>query len=259
MDKPEITIETFNLTKRFKNFVAVDHVNISVRKGEIFGLLGPNGAGKSTLLRMLTTLLRPSEGSAYVGGFNILHDFAAIHKIINIVSEKMLLYPELTPNENLKFFGRLYGLNGQSLTVKVNELLEMAKLTEWRDKLVGSFSSGMRQRLNVVRALLNDPQILFLDEPTVALDPQSVNFIRSLIVKLAQEGKTIIITTHMMDEADKLCERAAIMDHGKILVIDPPSKLKETYGWNTLEDVFLELTGRELRDQTQLYVPSPRR
>ena len=254
-----MSIRTFDLTKRFNNFTAVDHVNISIMRGEIFGLLGPNGAGKSTLLRMLTTLLRPSEGTAYIEGFDVTRDIDAIRRMINIVSEKMLLYPELTPDENLKFFGRLYGLKGKKLQEKVDDLLEIAGLTRWRDKPVGCFSSGMRQRLNVVRSLLNDPQILFLDEPTVALDPQSANFIRSLIVKLAREGRTIIVTTHMMDEADKLCDRIAIMDHGKILAVDEPAKLKEKYNANTLEDVFLELTGREFRDSVEYRLILPRR
>ncbi len=243
-----VAIETFDLTKRFNGFTAVDHVNIRVKEGEIFGLLGPNGAGKTTLVRMLSTLTRPTEGTAKIMGFAILHDTFSIRKIIGIVSEKILLYPELTPAENLRFFGRLYGLSRNKLEEKIDELLDMVKLSNWKNTPVGAFSSGMRQRLNVVRALLSEPKVLFLDEPTVALDPQSTAFIRSLILELSRQGKTIVLTTHIMDEADRLCQRVGIMDHGKILAVGSPEELKQQHSVNTLEEVFLSLTGRELRD-----------
>ncbi|MBS7642995.1 ATP-binding cassette domain-containing protein [Candidatus Bathyarchaeota archaeon] len=251
----EYAIETFNLTKRFNNFLAVDHVNLTVGKGELFGLLGPNGAGKTTLFRMLCTLLRPSEGTAKVAGFDIAKESNKIRNFIGIVTEKVILYPMLTPVENLMFFGRLYGLNGVELKTRVNELLEMVQLAEYGNKLVGTFSSGMRQRLSIIRGILHDPQIVFLDEPTVGLDPQSARFIRDLIIELNRQGKTIILTTHIMEEADQLSHRVGIMDHGRIIAVDKPQNLKQSLNAQTLEDVFLKLTGKGLRDSVESHVP----
>jgi ABC-2 type transport system ATP-binding protein len=251
----EYEIETFDLTKRFNNFLAVDHVNLSIGKGELFGLLGPNGAGKSTLFRMLCTLLRPSEGTAKVAGFDILKEGDKIRDVIGIVTEKVILYPMLTPVENLMFFGRLYGLNGEELKKSVGELLEMVQLTEYSNKLVGTFSSGMRQRLSIIRGILHSPQVIFLDEPTVGLDPQSARFIRDLIIELNRQGKTVILTTHIMEEADQLSHRVGIIDHGRIIAVDTPQNLKQNLNAQTLEDVFLKLTGKGLRDSVESHVP----
>ncbi|MEM3575350.1 MAG: ABC transporter ATP-binding protein, partial [Candidatus Bathyarchaeia archaeon] len=160
-----LAVEAFGLTKRFGNFTAVDHVDLSIEEGEIFGLLGPNGAGKSTLVRMLTTLMRPTEGTAKVGGYDILKEPDEVRKAIGLVAEKLILYPRLNAVENLMFFGRLYGMEGERLRRKVDELIGMVRLEGFKDFPIGGYSSGMRQRLNVVRALLHDPKILFLDEP----------------------------------------------------------------------------------------------
>jgi ABC-2 type transport system ATP-binding protein len=251
----EYDIETFDLTKRFNNFTAVDHVNLSVGKGELFGLLGPNGAGKSTLFRMLCTLLRPSEGTAKVAGFDIVKEGDKIRNVIGIVTEKVILYPMLTPVENLMFFGRVYGLNGEELKKRVGEFLEMVELTNYSKKLVGTFSSGMRQRLSIIRGILHSPQIVFLDEPTVGLDPQSAHFIRDLIIELNRQGKTVILTTHIMEEADQLSNRVGIIDHGRIVAVDKPQNLKQNLNAQTLEDVFLKLTGKGLRDSVESHVP----
>jgi ABC-2 type transport system ATP-binding protein len=223
----EIAIETNGLTKRFKKLVAVDHVSFQVRRGEIFGFLGPNGAGKTTTIRMLCTLSMPTEGSAKVAGYDIVKDDNQVRKHIGLVSEKMIMYDLLTAKENLKLFGNLYDLPKDLLDQRIGELLKLVKMEKWADHKIGTYSSGMKQRINVIRALLNRPEILFLDEPTLGLDPQSSSEIREFIKKINVENKTtIILTTHMMVEADMLCDRIGIIDRGKIVALDTPVNLK---------------------------------
>jgi ABC-2 type transport system ATP-binding protein len=221
-------IEVKNLTKTFNKFTAVDDISFDVKKGEIFGLLGPNGAGKSTILRMLSTLARPTKGTATIGGYDIVKADTEVRTLIGIVSEKMIMYNRLTAKENLWFFGSLFNIPKDVLTKRVDELLELVQLTQWKNAQVGTFSTGMRQRMNVVRALLNMPQVLFLDEPTLGLDPQSSVEIREFIRKLNREnGATVVITTHMMVDADLLCDRIAIIDHGKFVALDTSANLKK--------------------------------
>ncbi|MBS7656003.1 ATP-binding cassette domain-containing protein [Candidatus Bathyarchaeota archaeon] len=239
-----------NLTKRFNGFTAVDHINFEVKGGEIFGFLGPNGAGKSTTIRMLCTLTKPTEGTAIVGGYDIVKQAEQVRRVIGLVAEKLILYPQLTAVENLKFFGKLYGLRGEQLEERIKELLDMVLLTKFKDFPVGGYSSGMRQRLNIIRGLIHNPKILFLDEPTTMLDPQSVQFIRELIKELKETGKTIVLTTHIMEEAEKLSDKVGIIDHGKIIDLDTSENLKRKYNCSSLHEVFLELTGRTLRDST---------
>ena len=227
MDNGNI-IEVKNLTKMFGKFTAVDDISFNVKKGEIFGLLGPNGAGKSTTLRMLSTLSRPTKGAATIGGYDTVKHDMDVRKLIGIVSEKMIIYNRLTAKENLWFFGSLFNIPKDILNKRIDDLLELVQLTKWKNAQVGTFSTGMRQRMNVVRALLNMPQVLFLDEPTLGLDPQSSVEIRDFIKKLNQEnGTTVIITTHMMIDADLLCDRIAIIDHGKIIALDTSTNLKK--------------------------------
>jgi ABC-2 type transport system ATP-binding protein len=222
-------IEVRNLTKKFGEFTAVDKISFDVKRGEIFGLLGPNGAGKSTTLRMLSTLARPTEGTAIIGGHDIVREDTEVRKLIGIVSEKMIMYNRLTARENLVFFGSLFNLPKDALNKRIDELLELVQLSKWKNSQVGTFSTGMRQRMNVVRALLNTPQVLFLDEPTLGLDPQSSVEIREFVKKLNREnGTTIIVTTHMMVDADLLCDRIGIMDHAKIVALDTSTNLKKT-------------------------------
>lgn len=224
----ESIISVKNLTKKFHNFVAVDSISFDVKKGEIFGLLGPNGAGKSTTLRMLSTLARPTNGSATIGGYDIAKEDTEVRKLIGIVSEKMIMYPRLTAKENLWFFGNLFDIPKNELSKRIDDLLELVQLTKWKNSQVGTFSTGMRQRMNVIRALLNLPQVLFLDEPTLGLDPQSSVEIREFIRKLNREnGTTVVLTTHMMVDADLLCDRIAIVDHGKIVALDTSPNLKK--------------------------------
>ena len=220
-------IEVKNLTKKFGNFTAVDNISFDVKKSEVFGLLGPNGAGKTTTIRMLSTLSRPTDGTATIGGYDIVKQDNKVRQLIGLVSEKMIMYDRLTAEENLRFFGKLYNLPINIINERIDELLELVQLTKWKNQKVGTFSTGMRQRMNVVRALLNMPKVLFLDEPTLGLDPQSTVEIREFIKKINKENETtIILTTHMMNEADILCDRIGIIDHGKIAALDTSTNLK---------------------------------
>lgn len=220
------TIEVDQLMRKFKKLVAVDRISFMVKKGEIFGLLGPNGAGKSTVIRMLCTLLRPTSGEARVAGFEIVKEAGKVREHIGLVAEKIILYDRLTARENLKFFGRLNHIPAKTISERTKKLLELVKMEKWADTLAGTFSSGMKQRINLARALLNMPEILFLDEPTLGLDPQTTRAIRDFIKEINKEGITIILTTHIMQEADILCDRIGIIDQGKIVALDTPQKLK---------------------------------
>jgi ABC-2 type transport system ATP-binding protein len=247
-------IETHDLTRCFGEFTAVDNVNVGVQRGEIYGLLGPNGAGKSTIIRMLSTLLMPSYGSATVAGFDVRSEANDVKKRIGLVSEKLILYTRLTATQNLLFFGKLYKVDSSTLKKRIDELLELVKLTQFKDKAIGSYSSGMRQRVNIIRALLHDPEIIFLDEPTTGLDPQSTRFIWDLVKRLKSRGRTIILTTHMMEEADELSDRVCIIDHGKVMADDTSRALKDKFQTESMLDVFLNVTGRELRDSTSQHL-----
>ena len=217
-----------NLRKRFGDLYAIDGVSFDVKRGEIFGLLGPNGAGKSTTLRILSTLARPTSGTARIGGYDIVKQDTEVRKLIGIVSEKMIMYDRLTARENLRFFGSLFDIPHDTLRRRIEDLLDLVQLTKFGDALVGTFSTGMRQRMNVVRALLNMPQVLYLDEPTLGLDPQSSVEIREFVRKLNREnGTTIIVTTHTMVDADMLCDRIGIIDHGKVVALDTSANLKK--------------------------------
>jgi ABC-2 type transport system ATP-binding protein len=221
-------IQVNDIVKNFGSFTAVDHISFEVAEGEIFGLLGPNGAGKSTLIRMLATLSRPTSGTAKIGGYDIVKEDSKVRTLIGLVSEKLIMYERLTAEENLRFFGKLYGVPNDSMKKSIEELLELVQMTKWKDVQVGTFSTGMRQRVNIIRALLNKPQVLFLDEPTLGLDPQTTVEIREFIRKINKEnGMTVILTTHMMAEADLLCNHIGIVDHGKIAALDTSANLKK--------------------------------
>ena len=222
-------ITTENLTKVFRGKVrAVDGVSIEIKNGEVFGLLGPNGAGKSTLIRMLCTLTRPTSGTATVAGFNITKQANDVRKHIGLVAEKMIMYNHLSAYENLMLFGKLHNIAKKTLDKRIDDLLELVQMSKWRNTRVGDFSTGMKQKINVIRGLIHMPELLFMDEPTLGLDPQSSLEIRELTEKLNREqGITIILTTHYMDEADRLSDRIALVDHGKIAALDTPAGLKK--------------------------------
>jgi ABC-2 type transport system ATP-binding protein len=203
---------------------------------------------------MLSTLLTPTSGSATVAGFDVTRDANDVKKRIGLVSEKLILYTRLSATQNLLFFGKLYRVDSSTLKKRIDELLEMVQLTQFKDKPISSYSSGMRQRVNIIRALLHDPEVIFLDEPTIALDPQSTRFIWDLIKRFKSRGRTIILTTHLMEEADELADRVCIIDHGKVMAADTPRALKDKYHTEKMLDVFLNVTGRELRDSTSMHL-----
>ena len=247
----EYTITVDNLTKRFGDFTAVDHVSFRVKQGEVYGWLGPNGAGKTTTIRILSTILKPDRGDVVIGGYSIRRQADCVRRLIGVCPQELALYPEMSALENLVFFGRMVGLSGEEAKTQAMTNLETMGLTDRAKTKVDKFSGGMKRRINLAIALMGHPQLLFLDEPTVGIDPQSRNMIYETIEGLRNAGMTIIYTTHYMQEADRLCHRVAIMDGGLIVALDTPDALKSTIGDQgnvTLEDVFLNLTGRGLRD-----------
>jgi ABC-2 type transport system ATP-binding protein len=220
-------IRTSNLTKKFNSFTAVNNVDMEVKEGEVYGLLGPNGAGKSTLIRMLTTLSRPTKGSAKIAGLDIIKEAHKVREVVGIVSEKMIMYDRLTAYENLRLFSKLYNVPKKEMDARIEDLLKVVNMTKWADTQIGKFSTGMKQRINVIRALVSMPRVIFMDEPTLGLDPQSTSEIRKLITKLNEEQDLpIVLTTHIMNEADILCDRIGLIDRGSIAAVGSPSELK---------------------------------
>ncbi|MDD2665813.1 MAG: ATP-binding cassette domain-containing protein [Methanocellales archaeon] len=220
-----------NLTKKFEKITAVDNISLRIKEGEIFGLLGPNGAGKTTTLLMLTTLKPPTSGTATINNFDIIKQPDMVRKSIGIVFQDPSSDEILTGYENLKLHGWLYDMPDDLREQRIIEVLDLVDLTNRKDDLVKKYSGGMRRRLEIARGLMHHPKVLFLDEPTLGLDPQSREYIWTYIEKLSKEKNiTIILTTHYMDEADKLCDRLAIIDSGKIVVIGSPKKLKKDLG-----------------------------
>jgi ABC-2 type transport system ATP-binding protein len=224
-------ITTENLTKSFNGFTAVDHLSFSVQKGEVFGFLGPNGAGKTTTIKMLTTLLYPTAGSATIAGFDILQQRANVREHIGVVFQEPALETELTGRENLDFHARMYGLSQEMRKKRIKQVLTLVDLLDKQDVLVKYYSGGMKRRLEIARGLMHSPTVLYLDEPTLGLDAQTRRAIWEYIKRMnKEENTTIFLTTHYMDEADYLCDRIGIIDHGKILVIDKVDTLKKSVG-----------------------------
>ena len=233
-------IDVRQIFKSFGDFTAVKGVSFTVGEGEIFGLLGPNGAGKSTLIRMLVTLLPPTAGTALVGGFDIVTHQDEVRRLIGVIPQAMTSDTELSVEENLIIFAKLYGVPREKRKRLIDELLAAVELTQWRDKQVRQLSGGMRRRVEIARGLVHEPKIFFLDEPTTGLDPVSRVAVWEMLRKIkAERDLTILITTHYMDEADKLCDRIAIVDHGELKALDTPSRLKAAIpGKNVLEASF---------------------
>jgi ABC-2 type transport system ATP-binding protein len=226
-----VALQIQNLSRHFNDLVAVDNISFDIQQGEIFGLLGPNGAGKTTTLSMLATMLEPTSGSAMVNGIDIEKDPDGVRKSIGIVFQDQSLDEELTAWENMDFHGRLYRIPKETREQRITELLTLVELNDCRNDIVKTFSGGMRRRLEIARGLLHHPAVLFLDEPTLGLDPQTRNHLWNYIATLAKEkGITIILTTHYMEEADRLCNRIAIIDQGRIIAIDTPKNLKDGLG-----------------------------
>ncbi len=244
-----VILETNNLTRRFGSLTAVDCMNLSVDEGEIFGLLGPNGAGKTTALKMLTTLLPPSGGSATVAGFNIVSQAGMVRRVIGYVPQLLSADGALTGYENLLVFSKLYEIPKAEREPRIRQSLELMQLENASGKLVNTYSGGMIRRLEIAQSMLHRPRLLFLDEPTVGLDPLARNSVWEHIQQLkARYGTTIVLTTHYMEEADRLCSRVAIMHMGQVAAVDTPANLKASLGipHATLDDVFAHYAGAEL-------------
>jgi ABC-2 type transport system ATP-binding protein len=219
-------VEVNAITKRFEDTVAVDNVSMKVARGELFGLLGPNGAGKSTLTKMLCGMINPSSGAIKVGGYDIQDNHMKVKELLGVVPQDIVLYDYMNARENLAFFGKLYGLSRGKLRSRIDELLKFTQLDEKAVKRhISTYSGGMKRRVNIAAALLHEPQVILLDEPTAGLDPKNKLALWEIIRTLHKEGKTIMLTTHMMDEAEELCNQVAIMDRGKIIALGSPRQL----------------------------------
>ena len=239
-----------NLVKAFGEFKAVDNVSFEVREGEIFAFLGPNGAGKTTTIKMLTTLLRPTAGSITIDGLDPGRHQAEVRQRFGIVFQDPSLDAELTAYENMDLHGVLYHVPRRARAERIESLLKLFELWDRRDTLVKKFSGGMKRRLEIARGFLHTPKILFLDEPTLGLDPQSRNQLWTHVKRLNEtEGVTVFLTTHYMDEADRVAQRIAVIDHGKIVAQGTPAELKQQTNSETLEQAFLALTGSSVREE----------
>jgi ABC-2 type transport system ATP-binding protein len=246
----KFSIKVGNLTKKFGNITAVDNITFSVKRGETFAFLGPNGAGKTTTIKMLTTLLHPTTGTMFVNGYDPISNQDSVRRSFGIVFQDQSLDEELTAYENMEFHGVLYKVPDRILKKKIEELLIFVELWDRKNDLVKHFSGGMKRRLEIARGLLHTPEILFMDEPTIGLDPQTRNHIWKYLKDLnGASGITVFFTTHYMDEAERVADRVAIIDHGKIVAEDSPEELKKRTGAKTLEEAFLSLTGKQIREE----------
>ncbi len=246
----DCAITAVDLVKKYKNSVnpALNNFNLCIKKGDFFGLLGANGAGKTTAVSIFSCLFPPDSGTISILGMDYRNQQHAIKQVVGLVPQDIAVYEKLTARENLVFFGRLYGLGGNKLQDRVDRCLEFSGLTNKATRLVATYSGGMKRRLNLVTGLLHNPQILFLDEPTVGIDAQSRHLIHEQLVELNRNGTTILYTTHYMEEAHELCSRIGIIDHGRIIEQGTPTELLQQSGTRNLEVLFLGLTGRQLRD-----------
>jgi ABC-2 type transport system ATP-binding protein len=243
-------IEVKNLTKKFNGLTAVDNISFNVKKGEIFAFLGPNGAGKTTTIKILTTLLNPTSGKISLNGNDPTKDQDEVRRSFGIVFQDQSLDDELTAYENMEFHGILYKVPKEIRRKRIEQLIRFVELWDRKDELVKKFSGGMKRRLEVARGLIHHPKMLFLDEPTLGLDPQTRSHLWAYIKKLnKEEGMTIFFTTHYMEEAERVAQKIAIIDNGKIITQGTPEELKQNTKTNSLEDAFLALTGNTIREE----------
>jgi len=247
MDNPSILIE--HLNKKYQEVTALDDLSLQVAKGELFGLLGPNGAGKTTTINILCGLLKPTSGTAEVCGYNVQKETTKVKDLIGVCTQETAIYPYLTGAENVDLFGNLYAMDKATLNARREMLLNKMGLAEDAKRRAGKYSGGMKRRLSLILALISDPEIVFLDEPTVAMDPQSRHAVWDFLKELKKDEKTIILTTHYMEEAEELCDRVGIIDHGKLIALGTPKELISNNNVNNLEEVFIKLTGRKIREE----------
>src|SRR3984893_8276233 len=228
-------IDMIELSKYYGTFQAVNHLSLTVQRGEIFGLLGPNGSGKTTTINMISGLSVPTSGEARVMGYDVRHAVRRVRQVLGAVPQETALYDELTAWTNMDFHAELFGIPRQEKKARITKLLELVQLFDRKDSRVSTFSDGMKRRLALARALLHDPQLIYLDEPTLGVDVQARRAIWNYILSLRDQGKTVLITTNYLEEAQALCERLAIIDHGKLIAVDTPEHLKQTYGGSVIE------------------------
>jgi len=247
MTESAITIQ--NLSKKFEDKMALDNLSLEVTKGELFGLLGPNGAGKTTTINILCGLVKPTSGLAEVYGYDVQKETRQVKELIGVCPQETAIYPYLTGAENLELFGNLHCMNRKVFKERSSMLLSKLGLKEDAKRLTAKYSGGMKRRLSLVLALIHDPQVEFLDEPTVAMDPQSRHAIWDFIKDQKIRGKTIVLTTHYMEEAEELCDRVGIIDHGKLIALGTPKKLIAESQVENLEELFIKLTGRAIREE----------
>ena len=244
----ENAIQIKDLFKCFGDVTAVDGLSLNIEEGEIFGLLGPNGAGKSTTINILSGILQPTFGSAFVAGYDITEDPGSVKRLIGVCPQHSAYYKYLTGRENIKLFGDLHGMPKALIEERSAHLIEKIGLVEAADRKSSSYSGGMVRRINLAMALINDPEIAFLDEPTVGMDPQSRRATWGFIEEFRRSGKTVILTTHYIEEAEEFTDRVGIIDRGMLIALDTPQALMEVNGGDNLEDVFIGLTGRRIRE-----------
>lgn len=237
-----------NLVKKFEDIMAVDNLSLEIQQGELFALLGPNGAGKTTIIKILCGLLQPTSGFVSIGGYDALKEADKIRPLIGFCPQETAAFNFLTGKENLELFGNLYGMPKEILKANVEILLEKLFLTEHADRRVQKYSGGLTRRISLAMALVHDPEIAFLDEPTVAMDPQSRRAVWEFIRELKQQNKTIILTTHYMEEAEELSDRVGIIDNGKLIELGAPKELNEKHDTKSLEDLFIKITGKKIRE-----------
>ncbi len=245
----EPAIETKELTKKYEDTIAVDCLNLQVGKGELFGLLGPNGAGKTTTISILCGLIKPTNGTAQIYGYDMQKDTQKIKELIGVCIQETAIYPYLSGKENLELFGNLYGMDKKAIRERSKLLLTKMGLIDDAKRVTAKYSGGMKRRLSLALALIHDPQIEFLDEPTVAMDPQSRHAVWDFIKDQKARGKTIVLTTHYMEEAEELCDRVGIIDHGKLIALGTPKELIAQNNVKNLEEDFIQLTGRNMREE----------
>ena len=236
------------LVKDFGDVRAVDGLTLSIQEAEVFGLLGPNGSGKTTTINCMTGILKPTKGDIRIGGYDVRREGAKARSVVGVSPQETAICPYLTGSENVRLFGELYSVPKAVLRERVDYAMEKVGLMEEAKRRVGKYSGGMKRRVSIAMATVTDPEIVLLDEPTVGMDPQSRRAVWDFILELRDRGKTIVLTTHYMEEAEELCDRVGVIDHGKLIALGTPGELRKRFGARDLEDVFIQLTGRRIRD-----------